>query len=354
MADFIIWLIVSGFVMMVLYACYSVMLAGQRQPAFNRTILLGIYILSFSLFFIFRLFKHLFISTGHIVVTGVCSISKADIATGGWWLKILLMIYVSGAVIVLLRCIWGYMSLFRILAKGERIKRKDYVLVISEDDEMAAFSWWKYIVINRKDYGEDAEMILVHERSHLDHHHWLDLIVADLALIVEWFNPAAWMMRDELKETHEFQADEQVVQAGYDPQMYQLMLISKAVGKRVSFVGNSFNHGKLKRRLTMMNRQCSTKLIRSRVAVMLPVIILLSISFNSSLGQRFCTGINLMVSSDKNIVRVKGGDTESPVIILNGKEMPSGSLNDINPSEIKSISVRKDQSKNGTIYIETK
>lgn len=353
MSDFIIWLIVSGLMMMALYACYSVMLAGHRQPAFNRTILMGIYLLSFSSFFIFKLFKYLFVATRPVVITGVGSISKAEITTGGWWLKILLLIYASGAVIILLRCTWGYITIFRILAKGEHINRKNYVLVISEDNKMATFSWWKYIVINRKYYKEDADMILAHERSHLEYNHWLDLIVADFALIVEWFNPAAWLMRDELKETHEFQADERVLKAGYDPQIYQLMLISKAVGKRVSFVGNSLNNGKLKRRLTMMNRQCSTKLIRSRVAVMLPVIALLSIAFNSSFARQFCTSIDLMVRSGDNPVTVKG-DAESPIFILDGNEIPSGSINDINPSEIKSITVKKDQSKNGIIYIETK
>ena len=355
MSAFIIWLMVSGLVMIALYAVYSLLLSGQRQPAFNRTVLVLIYVFSFSSLFLFSLFEPGYDADGSIRVVGISSFSTSGLRSAGMWLKALLAIYLVGATVMFMRRLWGQICLMKIIARGEKIFRDGYTIVVSDDRSMATFSWWKYIVMNRSDFEEGADMVIAHEQSHLAARHWIDLLVADFALIVQWFNPASWLMRDELKDIHEFQADERVVALGYDRQAYQLMLIGKAVGRRVSFVGNSLNHGKLKRRLAMMTAAHSRLTVRSRALLMLPVMALLAVGVNSVYGKEVFGMIDRVVEfSDAKTVIVGLDEPDSPIYIVDGEEIESSAINTVDPSAIKSITVRKDQSPNGTIYIKTK
>jgi beta-lactamase regulating signal transducer with metallopeptidase domain len=66
-------------------------------------------------------------------------------------------------------------------------------------------------------------MVMAHEKAHLRLLHWLDLIPAQLTVVLQWFSPAAWLMMRELRDVHEFRVDELV--AGDDPAEYQMMLI---------------------------------------------------------------------------------------------------------------------------------
>ena len=82
-------------------------------------------------------------------------------------------------------------------------------------------------------------------------------MLAQIVCIVNWFNPVAWLMRDELMLVHEYQADMAVIDGGHNPENYQILLIKKAVGARFTSLANSLNHSKLKKRITMMYKEKS-------------------------------------------------------------------------------------------------
>ena len=73
----------------------------------------------------------------------------------------------------------------------------------------------------------------------------------------QWFNPAMWLFRKELKAIHEFEADESVLKTEIDAKKYQLLLIQKTVGTRLYSMVNSFDHSSLKKRITMMLKKKS-------------------------------------------------------------------------------------------------
>lgn len=106
--------------------------------------------------------------------------------------------------------------------------------------------------MNRVDYEAYGAMILAHERHHIAAGHRYDLMLAQAVIILNWFNPAAWLMRDELRAVHEYQADMAVLGSGASEREYQLLLIAKSVGHRISSLANSLNHSKIKKRITMM------------------------------------------------------------------------------------------------------
>lgn len=107
-------------------------------------------------------------------------------------------------------------------------------------------------MLSRQDLEEYGEEIIAHEYAHIMHKHFRDLLLAEICLLFQWFNPAMWLFRKELKTVHEFEADESVLKAGIDAKKYQLLLIQKTVGTRLYSMVNSFDHSSLKKRITMM------------------------------------------------------------------------------------------------------
>ena len=139
------------------------------------------------------------------------------------------------------------------------------------NQEIAPFSWMNYIVISRKDLEENGREILIHEMAHIHHRHSVDLLVADICIFFQWFNPGAWLLKQELQNIHEYEADETVINEGVNAKEYQLLLIKKAVGTRLYSMANSFNHSKLKKRITMMLKEKSNPWARLKYLYVLPL-----------------------------------------------------------------------------------
>ena len=89
-----------------------------------------------------------------------------------------------------------------------------------------------------------------------------------------WYNPAAWLMRRELRTVHENQADEAVLRKGFDAAKYQQLLIEKAAGVRLESLANSLNHSNIYKRITMMNKQTNRAARRLRVLALAPALML--------------------------------------------------------------------------------
>lgn len=91
----------------------------------------------------------------------------------------------------------------------------------------APFSWMKYVVMSEEDYACGGGTILVHEQAHQRLGHSWDLLLVDLLGCLQWFNPAMWLLRVELRAVHEYEADEQVLRCGVDAKDYQMLLIKR-------------------------------------------------------------------------------------------------------------------------------
>ena len=131
-----------------------------------------------------------------------------------------------------------------------------------------------YMVINYKDFIENDSAITTHELKHIRSFHYIDMLIAQLVCILNWFNPAAWLMREELMLVHEYQADLAVINSGHDPRDYQKLLIKKAVGSRFPSLANSINHSKLKKRITMMYKSKNDAGSKIKVLALVPMIAL--------------------------------------------------------------------------------
>jgi TonB family C-terminal domain len=187
------------------------------------------------------------------------------------WVQIVLLVYLAGILFLVCRNIYSLICLFRLVHSGKHEKLEKGVTLVVHNQEIAPFSWMKYIVISRKDLEENGREILIHEMAHIHHRHSVDLLVADICIFFQWFNPGAWLLKQELQNIHEYEADETVINEGVNAKEYQLLLIKKAVGTRLYSMANSFNHSKLKKRITMMLKEKSNPWARLKYLYVLPL-----------------------------------------------------------------------------------
>lgn len=265
----------AGIFLLAGYLAYKWMLATENQPGLNRSLLLIIYAGALALPLVPVVD---FAAAGPApAVAGIAIGPVGSVAVGGGdtpgYLSVLLWIYIAGVVATLVFTAGAFVQLLCIIRRGERVRCDGYTLVLLDGSRLSPFSWLRYIVMDRRDYDEYGPFILRHERAHLRLAHWLDLLLADAVCALMWYNPASWLMRRELRNVHEYQADRAVLLAGADARQYQILLIKKAVGRRFPSLANSLNHSKLKKRITMMCTNSTRGPRRLRALVLGPAML---------------------------------------------------------------------------------
>ena len=182
-----------------------------------------------------------------------------------------LAIYLMGVLFFIARFLWGVVSLIRLIRAGRRERLADGSWLVLHRLPVAPFSWLRYSCLAEKDLLSKSELILAHEQAHIRMRYICDLLFTELFLWLQWFNPAAWLLRQELQAVHEFEADAAVLGMGYDSKEYKLLLIEKAVGSSRYTLANSLNHSSLINRITMMQKRKSNPWARMKYAFVLPV-----------------------------------------------------------------------------------
>ena len=269
----------SSILLSLLYLSYKWVLAGENQHAYNRTALWLICLVALLGLPLSRLAASIGADAPAAVMPeiemGQIQIGlEADESAGfqPLWLTAVLWIYLSGVVLTAVQTLLIASRLWRIISAGETVREGRYRIILTDDRSIAPFSWWRYVVMSRSDWNESGRMILTHELQHLSLHHWIDLAVAQIISIFQWYNPSAWLMREEFKTVHEYQADKAVLESGIPARDYQMLLIKKAVGARFPSLANSLNHSKLKKRITMMYNQKSSASCRLRGLALVPAL----------------------------------------------------------------------------------
>ncbi len=282
-----VYILKSSFCLAVFYLFYRLLLSRETFHRFNRIALLGILLLSCLLPFVevsvrrpVEMYQTMMTWEQWLLLTDLVGTEthavqvQENVVT---WIQGLLLVYLFGILFFMLRNIYSLFGLWVLLKSGRREKVSDYVVtvvkavLIVHERDISPFSWMRYIVISQKDLHENGREILTHELAHIRNRHSWDLFAADICIFFQWFNPAAWLLKQELQNIHEYEADETVINEGVDARQYQLLLIKKAVGTRLYSMANSFNHSKLKKRITMMLKEKSSPWARLKYLYVLPV-----------------------------------------------------------------------------------
>lgn len=186
------------------------------------------------------------------------------------WGQLLFFAYLIGVMICLTVTLLSFRKMFVLIRSGRQLRQGRYTLILTPD-AVSPFSWGLYIILSEDDYEKYPDEILTHEKIHLKSRHSVDLLFMEVVLWLHWFNPAAWLLKRELKDIHEYQADKGVLAQGIDATKYQLLLVKKAVGSSLYTLANSFNHSKIKKRITMMLKGKSNNWARLKLLLLVPV-----------------------------------------------------------------------------------
>ncbi len=176
---------------------------------------------------------------------------------------------------VLLFTINFIVQLILLLVKGrvlESLRDGPYRIVELQKEE-APFSFWKTIFINPTQYDSDTyEQILAHEKIHIDQKHFIDKLLAEVILILFWFNPFAWWYRRAIDNNLEYLTDAQMIQQGVEKKGYQLNLFKVAAPHYPLYLTTNYNQSFLKNRIAMMNAKKSSARSTWKYLSILPLL----------------------------------------------------------------------------------
>ena len=193
------------------------------------------------------------------------------VRTVNWWL-VAIAVWFAGCMFHLSRTILSVLQVRRLIKAGHLVSKADDIRIYVVDMSISPFSWMNNIVISREDYEScNRRVILDHEKTHVRLGHSYDLMMVDLLSAMQWFNPAAMLLRKDLQDVHEFQVDGCVLRDGFDAKEYQYMLLGKIASLSGFSITNHFKKQNLSNRIKMMNRKDS-KFARAYKALYAPLL----------------------------------------------------------------------------------
>lgn len=312
------YLIISAISLALMVAVYRLTLSRTTFHGFNRYVLLSSLALAAILPLIhFQGIGNKAVAPVAYLLNEITVFAEGEVSLGDAMVEtgshisaasILTLVYLAGLVICLLRVAVGILSSEFLCHKRSRMLSDGSRLVITERN-YAPFSWRNYIVVSRKDYESDGSMIIAHEQAHIRHHHSIDLILAQIFCSVQWFNPAAWMLKRSLLEVHEFEADASVLEHGFDERRYQICLVRAALQGSFATTTNNFSSCSTKKRIIMMKRHSTKPWARLRVLLMLPAAAVAIVMSSASKPDAYIN-VSETSTSDKSSTKAVVGKNE--------------------------------------------
>jgi hypothetical protein len=286
MDNFILFTLKSSLCLSAGYLFYYLLLKRETFHRFNRFVLLGIIILSM----IIPLTK---LHTGSTVIN--LPVQKLESTLSGEVpvmipekqpaqlplhqsesrpVNFLLLSYLAGAAFQLLLIFYSLVRILLFLKKSKKLTYGGIRFTLVSSDTVP-FCFGRRIVVSEKYFIENSKEVILHEQTHLKEGHGLDLFISELYLIITWYNPVSWLIRHELKQNHEFEADRNVLRQGVDESDYQLLLVKTVAGEPRFHLVNQFNQSSIKTRITMMNKRKSNPRAILKALLFLPLIALM-------------------------------------------------------------------------------
>lgn len=403
--EFIIYELKAAVLLAVFYMFYRLLLSRDTFHRFNRVTLLVISLLSLVLpLCVITVYRTVEIPVWLLPMHGsrAETVVEEAVNEAGGWEAAAVSLYIAGVMAVLAHTGFAVADVIRIILRGRRIPQEDGAVIVVTDRDTAPFSWMKYIVFCESDFRAGHETILRHEKAHVRMRHSWDLLFTDIVTAFQWFNPAVWMLRADLRALHEFEADDFVLRSGADAREYQYLLIRKAVGASGNSITDSFSHSTLKNRITMMLRKRSSSWGALKALYLVPLV---GLSLAATAETRYdynITGLpgngsdaadplrSASVSTEKKRVRVKtavkdtiisvtkdtvitvsgddgsretimivgydgqkdsAGETDNVTVYVNGLKSGREVLGTMDPETIESMSVEKDEDGSASVYV---
>ena len=254
MVEFLTYDLKVAVLIAVFYMFYRLLLSRETFHSVNRVVLLLTAITSYVLpLCVITMHKTVVVeATESAINFGGLSMMVEEAPQMPLWQLLAVVIFLLGVVVTLGYTLSNVLRVWLLIRRSEQHLQPDGTVVCVAPHDVSPFSWMHYIVLSPSDYEAMDASILAHERGHIRRHHSVDLILVDTLTALQWFNPAMWMLRQDLRAIHEYEADAAVLSQGINMRQYQYLLIQKAVSHCGYSVANGISHSTLKNRINMM------------------------------------------------------------------------------------------------------
>ena len=322
----LIYQIKVGLCLIAFYLLWKLLLSRETFHRFNRVALLVVMALALVLPWVKVSLNHPTPIADPIIVMEELLVTPADAVqpqqmTQSWnMLDIANVLYFVGMAIVLGWLLHSQWNLRRILKKGRTESLPGGVTLHVVPGDVSPFSYFKHIVISEQDYQDNPREILIHEQTHINLRHSLDVAFTSVLTLFQWWNPAAWLLCHELRQIHEYEADEAVLNENVNVKQYQLLLIRKSVGDQLFSMANSFNYQSLKKRIRMMTINKSSRWNQLRALAVVPVIALALLAFANPTTETATVQNNL----DQQVTKTSNQDKKVYKSVEQMPQFPGG------------------------------
>ena len=347
MGSIVLYIIEWAFALLVLLAIYKAAFSGTTLHRFNRFYLLGATLLSALLPLV-----HISIPDRTPLVSEM-SIVDTEFAqelsgtfmfaaepqtiaepyyeepatSSRMWAIILVCAYTAYVLTLFIGWSRGIIRARRFLKGKPRRRLGRTVWLVTHDGSYGPFSWMNYIVISNTESGFARRASLRHEYSHVRLMHSIDLIILLACTIV---NPACWLVLQEIKIVHEYEADDEVINRyGIQEQDYQRLLLIRTVGAEAYALASSFNLN-IKKRIIMMNKNKTRKRRLMWLLLLIPLLGMTSVLF-----ARTEKSLNLE-TFDQNVTIIVRGR----VVDEKGKPIPNALITESLPANSVAVAAR--------------
>ena len=267
------YLLLVNIYLVLFYAFYVLLLRKETFFQLNRIYLVTAALLSFFIpliqvdwvrnLFITQQVKYTIYSSP-VLVYGFKPIEATHISIG----QVLTVLYGVGILFLSLRLMWQLIKL-----------RK----VINQPRAKAAYSFFNKIRLDED--NADNLIIAAHEQVHAQQWHSADVLLIELVMIINWFNPVVYLYCYAIKHIHEYIADRQAVQAGTNKADYALLLLSQTFETPAHRLVNPFyNHSLLKQRIIMLQKDRSQRISLIKYGLSAPLFILMLILSSATIN----------------------------------------------------------------------
>lgn len=261
---------------------YKLLLRRDTFFKWSRSYFVFAVISSFALPFIdvSSLFKN---STPKVLIEYIPNLSFADLQSSrqtDYWQLFLSSLLYAGIAVMFIRLMIQMLALKK-LRRNKAITQKENVKIVLLNEQVNPFSFFNEIYINPSLHSDqELEEIIKHEQFHVEQNHTLDILLGEFLTIVFWFNPFAWLLKNEMKQNLEFLTDKLVLQSGIDAKHYQYNLLKVSGLQNNIAAANHFHFLKLKNRIIMMNKKQTNPYHAIKYLLLVPVVTLLLMAFS--------------------------------------------------------------------------
>lgn len=197
------------------------------------------------------------------------------------WPQLIFNTYLLGILFFSLRFLWQLSSLIWFLYTHPKSKKGKYILLETKKN-ITPFSFFNYIVFNSTQFDDnELEQIITHEKVHANQWHSIDIIVSQLVVIFNWFNPFIWLYNREIQKNLEYAADEITQNALQEKKKYQYLLLKTISPDFKMALASNFYNTLIKKRIDMLQKNRSNKTMQFKFALIIPILIAFVFTYNT-------------------------------------------------------------------------